>query len=98
MVIVKSAPTRHLGGELLITTLKNKFGDVVVAMRDSSKEVDAKDAERIFEPFFATKTAGMVWDYPSAEGSSKTITAHFGLNQTRTEELPFSLPFHRAAG
>src|SRR6266478_3263234 len=39
-----------------------------------------------------------VWDSPSAEVSSKTITAHFGLNQTRTEELPFSLPFHRAAG
>jgi C4-dicarboxylate-specific signal transduction histidine kinase len=45
--------------ELLITTLKNGSGDVVVAVRDSGKGLDATDAERIFDPFFTTKSEGM---------------------------------------
>ena len=45
--------------DLLITTLKSKSGDVVVAVRDSGKGLDAKDAERIFDPFFSTKPEGM---------------------------------------
>jgi len=45
--------------ELLITTQKNKSGDVVVAVRDSGKGLDEKNAERIFDPFFTTKPEGM---------------------------------------
>jgi C4-dicarboxylate-specific signal transduction histidine kinase len=45
--------------ELLITTLKSKSGDVMVAVRDSGKGLDPKDAEKIFDPFFTTKPEGM---------------------------------------
>jgi PAS domain S-box-containing protein len=45
--------------ELLITTLKKKAGDVVVAVRDCGKGLDPNDAERIFDPFFTTKAEGM---------------------------------------
>src|SRR5882724_6223630 len=38
--------------ELLITTLKSKSGEVVVAVRDSGTGLDPKDADRIFDPFF----------------------------------------------
>jgi PAS domain S-box-containing protein len=45
--------------ELLITTLKNESSGVVVAVQDSGKGLDPKDAESIFDPFFTTKADGM---------------------------------------
>jgi signal transduction histidine kinase len=45
--------------ELRITSRKNEFGEVVVAVWDSGKGLDANDAERIFDPFFTTKAEGM---------------------------------------
>jgi PAS domain S-box-containing protein len=45
--------------ELLISSRKNESGEVVVAVRDSGKGLDANDAERIFDPFFTTKAEGM---------------------------------------
>jgi len=45
--------------ELLITTLKNDSSGVVVAVQDSGKGLDPKDAESIFDPFFTTKADGM---------------------------------------
>ena len=45
--------------ELLITTRKNESSGVVVAVQDSGKGLDPKDAEKIFDPFFTTKAEGM---------------------------------------
>src|SRR6266850_2069524 len=45
--------------ELLITTLKNDSSGIVVAVQDSGKGLDPKDAESIFDPFFTTKADGM---------------------------------------
>ena len=36
--------------ELLITSRKSRSGEVVVAVRDSGKGLDPKDADRIFDP------------------------------------------------
>jgi signal transduction histidine kinase len=44
--------------ELLITSRLNESGEVVVAVRDSGKGLEATDADRIFEPFFTTKAEG----------------------------------------
>ena len=45
--------------ELLITSRKNKSGELIVAVQDSGKGLDPKDDERIFDPFFTTKAEGM---------------------------------------
>src|SRR6266850_1243773 len=45
--------------ELLITTRKNESSGIVVAVQDSGKGLDPKDAESIFDPFFTTKADGM---------------------------------------
>jgi signal transduction histidine kinase len=45
--------------ELLITSRKGKSGEVVVAVRDSGKGLEPRDADRIFDPFYSSKPEGM---------------------------------------
>ncbi len=80
--------------ELLITTLKNESGDVVMAVRDSGKGLDAKDAERIFDPFFTTKPEGMGLGLSI---SRSIIEDHHGTlwakpNKDRGATIQFTLP------
>ena len=44
--------------ELLITSRKNEFGEVVVAVRDSGKGLDPKNLERIFDPLPCVPSVG----------------------------------------
>jgi len=83
-------PTR----ELLITTLKNKAGYVVVAVRDCGKGLDPNDAERIFDPFFTTKAEGMGLGLSI---SRTIIEAHGGTlwataNEDSGATIQFTLP------
>jgi predicted ATPase/signal transduction histidine kinase len=80
--------------ELLITTLKNESGDVVVAVRDSGKGLDANDVEKIFDPFFTTKPEGMGLGLSI---SRTIIEDHHGTlwakpNEDRGATILFSLP------
>jgi predicted ATPase/signal transduction histidine kinase len=84
--------------ELLITTLKSKSGEVVVAVRDSGQGLDAKDLERIFDPFFTTKAEGMGLGL----SISRTIVeAHGGTlwaipNGDKGATIQFTLPAGRS--
>jgi C4-dicarboxylate-specific signal transduction histidine kinase len=80
--------------EILISTRKNKFGDVVVAVWDSGKGLDEKDAERIFDPFFTTKAEGMGLGLSI---SRRIIEDHHGTlwakpNRDRGATIQFTLP------
>jgi C4-dicarboxylate-specific signal transduction histidine kinase len=80
--------------ELLITTLKSKSGDVMVAVRDSGKGLDPKEAERIFDPFFTTKAEGMGLGLFI---SRRIIEDHGGTlwataNEDKGATMQFSLP------
>ena len=80
--------------ELLITTLKSKSGEVVVAVRDSGTGLDPKDAERIFDPFFTTKSEGMGLGLSI---SRTIIEAHGGTlwatpNEPQGAVFQFTLP------
>jgi two-component system sensor kinase FixL len=45
--------------ELLIELRRSDEGNVIVAVQDSGKGIDAEIASRLFEPFFTTKPEGM---------------------------------------
>jgi PAS domain S-box-containing protein len=83
--------------ELLITSRKNEFGEVVVAVRDSGKGLDPKNLERIFDPFFTTKAQGMGLGLSI---SRTIIEAHGGTlwatpNEDKGVTIEFILPTSR---
>ncbi|CAB3799324.1 ATP-binding protein [Pararobbsia alpina] len=45
--------------EILIESRRAENGNVVVAVQDSGTGIDPKDADRLFEAFFTTKSDGM---------------------------------------
>jgi predicted ATPase/signal transduction histidine kinase len=45
--------------ELLISTEKTQANGVLVAVRDSGPGIDGKHLERVFEPFYTTKSSGV---------------------------------------
>jgi PAS domain S-box-containing protein len=45
--------------ELLISTEQNQANGVLVALRDSGPGIDPERLERVFEPFYTTKSSGM---------------------------------------
>jgi signal transduction histidine kinase len=45
--------------ELVIQTFTDQSNNVVVAVRDSGPGLDRKIGERIFDPFYTTKSEGM---------------------------------------
>jgi PAS domain S-box-containing protein len=45
--------------EVSIETEQSKTGGVLVAVRDSGPGIDPQHLERVFEPFYTTKTSGM---------------------------------------
>jgi PAS domain S-box-containing protein len=45
--------------QLLINTEQNKAGGVLVAVRDSGPGIDPEQLDRVFEPFYTTKTSGV---------------------------------------
>jgi signal transduction histidine kinase len=80
--------------ELLVSSGKSKSGEVVVAVRDSGAGLDPKDGERIFDPFFSTKTEGMGLGLSI---SRTIIEAHGGTlwatpNEDRGATMQFTLP------
>jgi C4-dicarboxylate-specific signal transduction histidine kinase len=45
--------------ELLISTERNETNGIVVAIRDSGPGIDPKHLDRVFEPFYTTKSSGV---------------------------------------
>ncbi len=45
--------------EMLISSAKNEFGDVLVTVRDSGGGLEAKTLDRLFDAFYTTKPNGM---------------------------------------
>jgi PAS domain S-box-containing protein len=45
--------------ELTVSTSKDESGSALIAVRDSGPEMAAENIERLFEPFYTTKTGGM---------------------------------------
>jgi len=80
--------------EVLITSQKSKAGELLVAVRDSGRGLDPKDAERIFDPFFSTKPEGMGLGLSI---SRTIIEAHGGRlwatpNEDKGATIQFTLP------
>jgi PAS domain S-box-containing protein len=63
--------SRQLG----IITRKDESDTIVVSVRDSGKGVDKEDFEKIFEPFYTTKSGGLGMGLPI---NKRIIEAHDG--------------------
>jgi signal transduction histidine kinase len=80
--------------ELSIETEQSKTGGVLVAVRDSGPGIDLEHLERVFEPFYTTKTSGMGMGLSICRS---IIAAHGGrlwaeANQPGGSVFQFTLP------
>jgi PAS domain S-box-containing protein len=80
--------------ELLISTEQTETNGVLVAVRDSGPGIDAKAVQRVFEPFYTTKTQGVGMGLSICRS---IINAHGGrlwadANKPRGAVFQFTLP------
>ena len=80
--------------ELSIRTEQDKTGGVLVAVRDSGPGIDKKHFERVFDPFYTTKTSGVGMGLAICRS---IIVAHGGrlwadVNEPRGAVFQFVLP------
>jgi PAS domain S-box-containing protein len=83
--------------ELSIETEQSRTGDIVVALRDSGPGIDPAHLERVFEPFYTTKTSGVGMGLSICRS---IIDAHGGrlwvdANEPRGAVFQFTLPAAR---
>jgi signal transduction histidine kinase len=84
--------------ELVIFTSKTDHDGIVVAVRDSGPGLDAANLERVFEPFYATKTEGVGMGLSICRS---IVEAHGGrlwasTNTPRGATFQFTLPVHHS--
>jgi PAS domain S-box-containing protein len=82
------------GRELSIETEESRTSGVLVAVRDSGAGIDPGQLERVFEPFYTTKTSGMGMGLSICRS---IIAAHGGrlwaeANGPRGTKFQFTLP------
>ena len=80
--------------ELLISTEQTEANGVLVAVRDSGPGIDPEHVERVFEPFYTTKTSGVGMGLSICRS---IIGAHGGrlwadTNEPRGAVFQFTLP------
>jgi len=84
--------------ELVIRSQERKPGEVVVSVQDSGHGLSATDGERIFEPYFSTKTRGLglgLWIsriIVESHGGRIWATQNTGRGATLQFTLPTILP------
>jgi C4-dicarboxylate-specific signal transduction histidine kinase len=80
--------------ELSIRTEQSQSGDIFVAVHDSGSGIDPGNLERVFEPFYTTKTSGIGMGLSICQ----TIINHHGgrlwasANEPRGAVFQFTLP------
>ena len=82
------------GRELSIGTEQSQTGSILVAVGDSGPGIDPANLERVFEPFYTTKTSGMGMGLSICRS---IIAAHGGrlwaqANQFRGTTFQFTVP------
>ena len=80
--------------ELSISTKEGQTGDIVVAVQDSGPGIDPEHLERVFAPFYTTKTSGIGMGLSICRS---IIAAHGGrlwaeANRSRGAIFQFTLP------
>ena len=80
--------------ELSISTEQNQTSGVLIAVRDSGPGIDQEHFERVFDPFYTTKTSGLGMGLAICRS---IIDAHggrlwVGANEPRGAVFQFTLP------
>jgi signal transduction histidine kinase len=80
--------------ELSISTMQDRTGDVLVAVQDSGPGIDPEHLDRVFAPFYTTKTSGIGMGLSICRS---IIAAHGGrlwaeANRPRGATFQFTLP------
>lgn len=81
--------------QLVIITGKGEAGTIIVSVRDSGKGIAKENIEKIFEPFYTTKSGGLGMGLPI---NKRIIEAHGGRlwaenNFDRGVTFSFTIPF-----
>jgi PAS domain S-box-containing protein len=90
-------PVKDRPRELVIRTLQDETGQVVVMVSDGGVGVAAENADRLFDAFFTTKSSGMGMGLSicrsivNAHGGRLSASGHAGPGAT----FQFALPLHR---
>jgi C4-dicarboxylate-specific signal transduction histidine kinase len=86
--------------ELVIFTSKTDHDGIVVAVRDSGPGLDAANLERVFEPFYTTKTEGLGMGLSicrsiiEAHGGRLWASANIPHGATFQFTIPHEMPGH----
>jgi signal transduction histidine kinase len=83
-----------VGRELAISTEQSQTGGILVAVSDSGSGIDPGNLERVFEPFYTTKTSGVGMGLSICH---TIINSHggrlwVGANEPRGAVFKFTLP------
>ena len=80
--------------KLSINTEQNKAGGILVAVRDSGPGIDPERLDRVFEPFYTTKTSGVGMGLSICRS---IIGAHGGRLWAEANQVRHRIPIHLPA-
>jgi signal transduction histidine kinase len=92
-LLLNSAQSLEPGGVAAVK-VRGKGTEVHVTIRDDGKGIEAKDLERIFDPFFSTRPDGTGLGLPialriaQAHGGDLSLESELGVGTTVTVRLP----------
>ena len=89
------APVTDRSRELVVRSLLDDRGDVLVAVEDSGVGIDPEKAKKIFNAFFTTKPSGMGWACRYAALSSRITAESCGPHPTLDRARLFSSLYSR---
>lgn len=89
--LVENALEASAAGENIIVRMKIRNGGIMVSVRDNGPGISAEELEKIFKPFYTTKTNGPGLGLAIVERSVKELNGTVEVNSTPGKGATFSV-------